>query len=329
MAGTPVRVLTGEDVRQCLPMTEAIEVMRQAFISLSDGSAVAPQRLTIPLGQGGDRLLVMPSHYPSGRAAGVKIVSIVGDNPSRGIPLIHGMMAVIDAVDGTLAALMAAEDLTALRTGAASGLATQMLAREDATVLFLFGAGAQGRTQLEGVAAVRRLARAYVLDTSIDKAAAFAHDMSAMLGLEVVPVTSADALGTANIICTATTSREPLFDNDAVAPGTHINAVGAYHPDMREIPGLLVRRAKVVVDFRAAALSEAGDLMMPIRDGLCGLDHIHAELGEVAAVTKPGRENEKEITLFKSVGNAVQDIAAAVRVLSSARAKGIGKEITL
>ena len=179
----------------------------------------------------------------------------------------------------------------------------------------VFGAGVQGRTQLEAVAAVRPLRKAFIFDVRAQAAAAYAAEMSAKLGLDVVPAPSPEILREADIVCTATTSAGPVFADRDLKPGAHINAVGSYKPHVREIPGETIERAVLFVDERRSCLEEAGDLIIPIRQGLIGEDGIRAEIGEVLAGLKPGRTSEDEITLFKSVGNAVLDLAVAALVV--------------
>jgi ornithine cyclodeaminase/alanine dehydrogenase-like protein (mu-crystallin family) len=182
-------------------------------------------------------------------------------------------------------------------------------------VAAIFGAGVQGRTQLEAVAAVRPLRKALIFDVDPRAVAAFAGEMSAKLGFQVVPADGPAALREADIICTATTSAAPVFDDRDLKPGVHINAVGSYKPHIREIPGETVRRARLFVDEKRSCLEEAGDILIPLGEGLIGEDHIRAEIGEVLPGLKPGRGAEDEITLFKSVGNAVEDLAVASLIL--------------
>ncbi len=234
------------------------------------------------------------------------------------------------ATTGAPAAVMDGTYLTALRTGAASGAATDLLARQDARRAAIFGAGVQGRTQLEAICVVRPIREAWVYDVSPERAVAFAIEMSHRLSLPVEAAsTPAEAVSKADIICTATTSTSPVFDDADVRPGTHINAVGAYTPEMQEIPAETVLRARVVIDHRESSMAEAGDLLIPMRQGRMAEDHIHAELGEIAAGLKPGRASAEEITLFKSVGVAVQDAAAAGAVLAAAQEMGLGTEVAL
>ncbi|MFQ6100612.1 MAG: ornithine cyclodeaminase family protein [Anaerolineae bacterium] len=325
-----LRILSSEDVRRALPMRQAIEAMEGAFSQLSAGQADVPLRTALQVERHNGVTLFMPAYLSADDQMAVKIVSVFNDNPAKGLPLIHALVVVVDATTGEPAAVMDGTYLTALRTGAASGAATNLLAREDASVAAIFGAGAQGRTQLEAVCAVRPIKLAWVYDLSRERASAYAAEMSEQLSLPIsVAETPAEAVRQADVVCTATTSSTPVFDDADVRPGVHINAVGAYTPQMQEIPAETVLRAKVVIDHREASLVEAGDLLIPLQQGLMTEAHIYAELGEIAAGQKPGRTTPEEITLFKSVGVAVQDVAAASRVLEAARKQGLGTEVAL
>jgi alanine dehydrogenase len=325
-----IRILSREDVRQSLPMHEAVEAMKVAFVQLSTGQAELPLRLALEAQRHNGVTLFMPAYLCADDQMAVKIVSVFNDNPAKGLPLIHALVVVVDAATGEPVAVMDGAYLTALRTGAASGAATDLLARQDARVAAVFGAGAQGRTQLEAVCAVRPIQQAWVYDIAPERATALGVEMSQRLSLPVkVADTPSEAARQADVICTATTSCRPVLDDADVRSGTHINAVGAYTPQMQEIPAETVLRAKVVIDHRESSMAEAGDLLIPMRQGRMTAAHIYAELGEIAAGLKPGRASADEITLFKSVGVAVQDVAAASAALETARRTGAGTEVAL
>ena len=325
-----VRILSRKDVRQSLPMAEAIKAVKAAFAQLSTGRADVPLRVALEVPRHNGVTLFMPAYLTAGDQMAVKIVSVFSDNPAKGLPLIHALVAVVDATTGEPVAVMDGTYLTALRTGAASGAATDLLARQETSTAAIFGAGVQGRTQLEAVCAVRPIEKAWVYDVSPQQAATFAAEMTQRLSLPVeVAGTPAEAVRHADVICTATTATSPVFDDADVRPGTHINAVGAYTPHMQEIPVETVLRAKVVIDHRESSLAEAGDLIIPLQQGRMTEGHIYAELGEISAGVKPGRTSAEEITLFKSVGVAVQDVAAASAVLKAARRLGLGTDVSL
>jgi ornithine cyclodeaminase/alanine dehydrogenase-like protein (mu-crystallin family) len=257
----------------------------------------------------------MPAYLPQTGRLGLKLISLCEDNPAKGLPMAQAMAILMDAERGTPLAVMEAAHLTAVRTGAASGVATDALARQDARVAAIFGAGVQGKTQLEAVAAVRPIRKAFIFDVNPSAAADYAVEMGKRLSLDVEPAASPEALREADIISTATTSITPVFLDRDLKPGVHINAIGSYKPHVREIPGETVLRALVYVDQRKACLEEAGDLIIPLREGLIDGGHIRGEIGEVLAGLKPGRNSGQDITLFKSVGNAAQDLAIASLVL--------------
>jgi len=312
---TPIRLITTEEIRSAVTMPAAIRAVADALVELSTGRALVPPRTSLEIGGLGTTALVMPAYLPGPKRIGLKLISLCEGNPARGLPLAQAVTIVMDAELGTPLAVLEAGHLTAVRTGAASGAATDVLARKDARVAAIFGAGVQGRTQLEAAAAVRPLRKAFIVDTDRRAAAAFAADMGRSLALDVEPADSRTALREADIVSTATTSAVPVFRDGDLKAGVHINAVGSYKPHVREVPGETIRRAVLFVDERRSALMEAGDILLAIREGLVGEDHIRAEIGEVLAGLAPGRRSDDEITVFKSVGNAVEDLAVAALVL--------------
>jgi ornithine cyclodeaminase len=229
-------------------------------------------------------------------------------------------------------ALLDGATLTAVRTGAAAGLATDRLARPEAATVALFGAGAQARTQLEAVCHVRAIRRGWVVARRPESAVRLVEELRGRGPIPAdlrVAATPAEALAEADVVCTATTSRTPVFAGRDVRPGTHVNGVGSFTPEMQEVDAELVARALVVVDARESALAEAGDLVVPLREGRIAPEHIHAELGEIVTGRRPGRSDAQQITFFKSCGLAVQDAVAAGRALARARQLGLGREVEL
>lgn len=318
------RYFSRQAVEVGVTMIEAIELMKEAFRSLSLGEAVVPLRVNLPQPAQNAQTLFMPVYLPSAEALGVKMVTIFRDNPVQNLPLIHGMMLVMDGTNGQPLALLDAEYLTALRTGAASGLATDLLAHKEANVLAVFGTGAQARTQVEGVAAVRSLEKVLVFGRNSVIAEAFCHEMQVKTGLKMEPAQRPEQLLEADIICTATTSNVPVFEHHHLKKGVHINGVGSYRPDAREIPGETMQAARIIVDQRTAAAAEAGDIVLPMKDGLLGKNSLLVELGEIVAGIKPGRSSDDEITVFKSVGNAAQDLAVASYLVKKAQKDNLG-----
>jgi alanine dehydrogenase len=326
-----LRVISKDEIRRVVPMGEAIELVKHAFAQLSAGDAVVPVRTQIEVAPHEGIALFMPAYLSKSDQLGLKIVSVFPRNLASGIPTIHALITVVDASTGRPRAVMDGTYLTALRTGAASGAATDLLARSDARVVAIFGAGVQGRTQLEAVCEVRKIETARVYDVNEDAADTFANEMRDRGGRVqcdiVVAESPADAVREADIICTTTTSRQPVFDDSDVKDGTHINAVGAFTPDTRETPQATILRAKLFVDAREACWTEAGDLIIPRSKGLISEADVQAELGELVSGTKPGRSNETEVTFFKSVGSAVQDVAVASHVMAEAVKLGLGVEV--
>jgi alanine dehydrogenase len=328
-----MRILSSADVRQAVTMAEAIEAVKEAYIQLSAGHAVVPLRTPVPVEKRNGVTLFMPAYLASSDALAAKIVSVFPGNPAQGLPLIYAVVIVMDAETGRPVALMDGTYLTALRTGAASGVATDLLARPNARVAAIFGAGAQARTQLEAVCTVRRIEKVWVYDVSPDAAAAYAAEMKQRGAPIPTDVRAADspaqAVRDADVICTATTSTTPVFADGDLKPGVHVNGIGAYTPEMQEVPAETVARAKVVVDSRSASLAEAGDLIIPLRERRITEEDIHGEVGEVAAGKIPSRTTNEEITFFKSVGVAVQDVAVAELILRRAEESGLGVEVEL
>jgi alanine dehydrogenase len=326
-----LRVISKDEIRQVVPMGLAIELVKQAFAQLSAGDAVVPVRTQIEVARHEGIALFMPAYLSRTDQLGLKIVSVFPRNLESGIPTIHALITVVDAGTGQPRAVMDGAFLTALRTGAASGAATDVLARTDARVVAIFGAGVQGRTQLEAVCEVRDIERAWVYDVNPRASHAFAEEMRGRGGRipSTIAVASSarEATRGADIICTVTTSREPVFDDSDVRDGTHINAVGAFTPDTRETPEATIQRAKLFVDSREACWAEAGDLIIPESKHLISESDIEAELGELVSGMKPGRSNDTEVTFFKSVGNAVQDVAVASHVFAEAERLGLGTSV--
>jgi ornithine cyclodeaminase/alanine dehydrogenase len=322
-------LLNRDQVASLLSMAECIEAVQSAFAELAAGTAVLPLRTSIPAP--GGISLYMPSFLRGQQALACKVVAVFRDNPRRHrLPTTTGTILLQDAETGRVCCIMDGEHLTALRTGAASGVATRWLARkESGQTAGIFGAGVQGRMQLQAVAEVRRLSRAWVYDPLPEAAAAFAREMSRRLELEVAASSSPEETARADILCTATTSSHPVFAGGQVREGAHVIGIGSHTPEARELDGELIRRARLVGDSREACFRESGDILLPLREGLIGEEHFQAELGEIVTGRKPGRLSEREITVFKSNGLAIQDAAAAGLVYRKALAAGVGLNVDL
>ncbi|MCX6358347.1 MAG: ornithine cyclodeaminase family protein [Armatimonadetes bacterium] len=325
-----IRILSAEDVRAALPMAEAIGAAREAFAQMQRGEATVPPRAHIDVADHRGVALFMPSLLPRTGRMGVKAITLFDGNPAIGMPRIQAVMLVLDAENGAPLAVMDAGTLTALRTGAGSGVATDLLARPDADSVAILGAGNQARTQLEAVCCVRPVRRVWVVDPARPAAEGFAEEMSTRLGVPVrVAADASEALRDASIVCAATVAVTPVFADADLQPGAHVNAIGSYKPRVQEIPSATMARARVVVDHLASALDETGDLLIPIGEGVFSADRVHAEIGEVLLGTKPGRATHDEITVYKSVGVAVMDLAAAALALDRAERMGLGTEAML
>jgi ornithine cyclodeaminase len=314
-------------------MPAAIDAVEAAFVSLSAGQADAPLRAHIATPEREATSFFMPARIagPGPAALGLKVVSVFPQNFSRGEPSIYALVTVLDPASGRPLAVLDGTYLTAMRTGAASGVATRHMARADARVLAVFGAGAQALPQVLAVCAVRPIERIWIVNRNRDRAqllAARLRNEGLTIDLRIAPSVE-QALADADVVCTATSAHTPVFADAALRPGTHINAVGAYKPSMAEVPPATVARARLVVDQRQAAWAEAGDLVQARDAGLITEDHVVAELGEVAAGKAAGRTDPAQITLFKSVGNAVQDVAVAALALARAEELGLGVDVPL
>lgn len=325
-------VLDAEAVRRALPMSSAIEGMKDAFAQLSSGEALVPQRTQLPVDSHNGISIFMPAYLAGSDALAMKVVSVFPDNLQEEMPTIHGLVVALDSRTGKPVAILEGGTLTAIRTGAGSGAATDLLAREDASVAAIIGSGVQARTQLEAVCTACHITEVRVFSPNGAHARRFAAELAGRGPIpgEIEVTGSADeAVVGADIVCTATSSSTPVFSGAALGPGSHINAVGSFRTDMQEVDVETVSRSLVVVDSREAAREEAGDLMIPIEQGLFGFDQIHAELGEIVTGRRAGRTSAGQITYFKSVGVAVQDVIAASIAIENAAAQGLGLEIEL
>lgn len=297
-----VPFVDADELASRVSMAEAIDALERAFRT-GDPSAT-PVRTTVPTPAG--VLLSMPAAGEAG--VGVKLVTLTAANPDRGLPLVHALYVLFDPTTQAPRLLVDGSALTALRTGAVSGLATRLLSRPDAHRLVIFGAGVQARSHLDAMAAVRPVSDLVVVSRTAARAEALVR-YAADRGIEAT-VGGPGAVGEADLVCTCTTADEPLFDGAELAPGAHVNAVGAFRPDTREVDTETVRRARIVVETREAAMEEAGDLLIPIAEGAIGPGDLVADLGELVR-GKRVRAEPADVTLFESVGLAFEDLAVA------------------
>jgi len=319
-------IVNQAEVPRLLPMKDCIEVMARAFAALVRSEATMPQRQIVWLGDRSGALGLMPAHLSGLGALGLKAVTFFPRNEGTELDSHQGAVLLFEAGRGRLLAIIDATSLTSVRTAAVSGLATRLLAREDAGDLALVGSGVEARTHLEAMLAVRKLRRVRVASKTLVSATSFAERESKRHGIEVTPcATVEEAVTGADIVCTVTSSREPVVLGEWLSPGAHVNAVGSSVPGARELDTLAVLRSRFFVDRKEAALAEAGDFLIPKGEGAVDDSHIRAELGQVVVGAVAGRLAPTDVTVFKSVGLAIEDVAAAQHIYSKARGSGFGK----
>ena len=316
-------------IQGLLDMDKMIEILEQAFGELASGSAVMPQRTAVADGDVNGWYAFMPAQLKTMGALGVKSVTVYKDNPTaHGLPATLATIVLMDSQTGQTLAVMDGGYITAMRTGAVTGLATKYLARKDARVAGVLGAGVQARTQLWGMSAGADLEKALVFSLDPpDAQQAFADDTSEMLGLPIEVASSGrELVESVDILSLATTATTPIIDSEWVKPGTHINGIGSHAVGVRELDTATVVKSKLVCDQVDACLAEAGDVQIPIEEGALNPDDIYGEIGELITGAKAGRESDDEVTLFKSVGLSIQDISAAHYVYQRALEEGVGTE---
>jgi ornithine cyclodeaminase/alanine dehydrogenase-like protein (mu-crystallin family) len=321
-----ILILTHSDVERLLPMGECIEVMAAALTALAQGKAHQPLRMIVRPPEAAGVMALMPAYAAAPEAAyGLKAIGVFPANPEKGKDAHQGTVMLFSGETGELRAMMNASAVTAIRTAAVSAVATRLLAREDARDLAIVGAGVQARTHLEAMASVRPLRRVRVASRRPDHARRFADEASQRHTFPVEGVDSVEAaVRDADLIVTATSSREPVLRREWIAPGAHLNVVGASVATAREVDTPSMAAARLFVDRRESTLNEAGDYLIAAREGAIGPDHIVAELGELLTGAAQGRRSADEITLFKSLGLAVEDLAAAQHVYHNAQSAGAG-----
>jgi ornithine cyclodeaminase len=326
-------VLTEADVKAVLPMRDLIDAMETALAKFSAGEVVQPVRSVLQVGPTKAFFGVMPAYQPAPAALGAKLVTVFGGNATLGLPTHLATIILLDPETGALAALLDGRFITEARTAAVSAVSVRHMARRetpDGTTLAILGSGVQARSHLEAIALVRRIKEVRVWSPTPANRERFARDMASHASAPVRPVPSARAaVERADVIVLATAASLPVVERPWVADGAHICAVGACRPDVREMDGPLVGTARLIVDSRAGALAEAGDLVLAIREGHCGADHVAGELGEVVAGRVRGRASDNEITIFKSLGMAVEDVAAAELAWRRAAEQGLGRAVLL
>lgn len=321
------------DLKQLVSMRQCIELVKDAFVELYQNRADVPLRLGLDVDPGKDVTLLMPAHMPNLGALGFKVVSVYQSNSERGLPVTSAMVSMLDAETGVPKAIINGSYLTQLRTGAVSGAAAEFMSREDSRNLVVIGGGAQGVTQAAAIAAVRDIENITVInrfESSFPRfKATIEEDWPELADRLTLTTEPEEPVRNADIICLATTSKQPVFDASWVKPGTHVSGVGSFTPERQETPEAYVVNARIVVDMMEHALAETGDLIIPIEKGTLKSSDIVGELGGLVLGEFVGRTSPEENTFFKSVGNAVQDMAVGSYAVQQAIEKGIGQEVDL
>lgn len=330
-----ILILREEDILKAVAIKDIIEADKEALKNYSDGGSDIPLRTVIDVDKDSSSTAIfMPGYIKDKNALGMKIIDIYPDNIEKGLVTSPSTMILIDKDNGFIKTILDGTILTRLRTGAVSGAATEVLSNEDARSFLLIGTGGQAGTQLEAVLAVRDIEEAYVFDVNYERAEAFAKEMNEKLkgyGAKILAIKELDeVLGDVDIITTVTTSKKPVFDGNKVKKGVHVNSVGSYTPDMQETPPeLLVRADKIFTDTKEGVIEEAGDVIIPMKEGKISKEKLAHELGDLLLGREVGRESKEEITWFKTVGFAGLDLVAGEKVYQLAKEKGIGTKIEM
>ena len=323
-------VLGKQDVLDLVDMAALVAAVESALVELSAGTAINPNRLRIFVPERKAMLACMPAYLGGAGALGAKVVSSSSRAMPPGEPRPMSALILLADTEGRFLSVMCGTQLGALRTAAASAVAIRHLAPEGASVMAVIGCGVQGRAELAGALAVRRLSRVHAYDIDPAKAAAFKAEMTELHGIEIVVAADAEtAVRAAEIVALATTAAHPVVPASAFQPGTHVNAVGAHTPATREMDSDTVARGRLFVESRQAILAEAGDVLIPLQEGRFAEAHILGELGDVAAGTVPGRTGPQDLTIFKSTGIAVEDVVAARLIYRAALARGVGVTVAM
>jgi len=326
-----VLILDRKAVESLVDMREAIKAIEKVFLEFHEGKAVSPKRLIIDVAKHKGLMYYMPSYLSESESLAIKIVAQYDENLKYGLPTILASILLSDPQNGKPLAMMEGAYLTALRTGAASGVATKYLARRDSKVVGVIGTGVQARTQIWAMTEVlRNIAKVKAYDVSPGRVEGFAKDISQKLGLDVETVeTSKQCVENSDLIVVASTSRVPVLDGNWLTKGAHVNSIGVSGPEGRELDDTTIKKAKIVVDTKEGVLAETGDLIIPIKRGIISQENIYAELHEIVGGKKPGRTSDDEVTCWKAVGIAIEDAAVAKLVYDKAKKEGIGKEVEI
>lgn len=311
-----------------MDVEELSKALEKAHVEFSTGKAVMPVRLVVPVPEIKGRITSMPAYLSEDKALGMKVVTYFPENPRQGLPIILATVFLFSTESGKLLAVMDGTYITAIRTACISAVATRALANPETPVLGVLGAGVQARAQIRTLCAMRKIEEIKVYDVLEKSVRSLKEELEPDVRIKIKAVkTPEQAVRDVDLLVTVTTAKEPIVRADWLKPGVHINAIGSHRPDLREIDGVTMRRAKVVVDSREAVMAECGDVLLAIKEGAITEDHIHAEIGEVLAGKKTGRTSAGEITLYKAVGIAIQDVATAKLAYQKAVEKKVGVNV--
>ncbi len=321
-------ILSEKEVQSLAAVEELIPVLERAHIQYSTGKAVMPVRLVVPLPQIQGRITSMPSYLNEDKALGMKVVTFFPNNLKQNLPQILATVMLFSADTGKMIAAMDGNYITAIRTACVSAMATKALANPESRVLGVLGAGVQARAHIRALTQTRKIAQIKVYDIFEASARQLQESLEKEIGVKIHVVQSArEAVIGADLLVTVTTAKEPIVKAEWLQPGMHINAVGSHRPDLREIDGATLAGAKIVVDSREAIMAECGDILLAIQEKAITANSVHAEIGEVLAGKKPGRTSADEITLYKAVGIAIQDVATAHLIYRKALERNVGTNI--
>ncbi len=309
-----------------LPMAACIDVMADAMRAASGGAVSMPLRLFTPLADGSGSFGLMPGSTLDPPFFGAKVISLLPGNPARGLPMVQGYVSLFDHETGKPVALIEGASVTAIRTAAASGLATRELARKDARTHGIFGTGVQAVTHIDAVSCARDIRKVVVWGRDPDKTRQFARQQAERVQVEVTATEDPAEAASCDVVSTVTAASEPILSGDWLRPGCHLNLVGVHTPQAREADTRAIERSRVYVDLMESALNEAGDLLIPIGEGAIDEAHVLGEIGQVLAGTVSGRNGASDITLYKSLGIVAQDLFAAAHIYARALEEAAGVE---
>jgi ornithine cyclodeaminase len=324
-----MRIINRQEVERLLPMAACMDVLADAMRAASSGAVSMPLRLFTPLADGSGSFGLMPGSTLDPPFFGAKVISLLPGNPAKGLPMVQGYVSLFDHDSGKPVALIEGASVTAIRTAAASGLATRVLARKDARTHGIFGTGVQAVTHIDAVNCARDIGEILVWGRDPEKTRQFARQQSERLQAAIRATDDPAEAAACDVVSTVTAATSPILEGDWLRPGCHLNLVGVHTPEAREADTRAIARSRVYVDLMESAMNEAGDILVPISEGAIDRAHILGEIGQVLAGEIPGRTGDGEITLYKSLGIVAQDLFAAAHIYAAALEDGAGIEVDL